>query len=354
MIRTTQQLDKATDLPEVLTRYRSQIVKTIYQEYKKYSDSLYNTHKYYLGFTDVQGNSIKYSSENGKVFRPTLVLMGCRAAGGKIERSMPIAVSLELIHNFSLIHDDIQDGDRFRHNRLSVWAVWGKPAAIISGLSMLKVAENTVKQSELAGVDKSVINEVQQNLTLAHLRMIEGQFLDISFESQSVISVDDYLNMVNLKTGALIEVSLVLGAMTGSKIPQQDTCDALRKLGQVYGRLFQISDDLLGIWGSKTTGKPIGADIKRRKKSLPNVYALNHSKAKKSRLHKIFAKKVISDSNVEEVLSIMNDMKTKEWCTQFMYNTWQQGTDIIQSLPSDRSTKQDLTSLGDFLITRHR
>ena len=351
-IQGTDERQQNSAFPDVLTRYRPAIINHLRDEYRDLDSGLYQTHTYFLGFSDPHGNRVDYSKDNGKALRPTLALIGCDAVDGDIERSMPAAIAMELIHNFSLIHDDIQDGDRFRHNRLAVWVVFGKPAGLISGVGMLKVAERSIRKLESKGVLPEVVNRVQVELTSACLKMIEGQFFDISFESRRDVSVDEYLTMISLKTGALIETSLVVGALTGPLKPNERTCEGLRSLGRVYGRLFQIQDDVLGVWGNSETGKPVGADIKGKKKSLPILHALGHEKADRMGVLGIFEKEQISNADVEDMLAIMDDINTKQWCAKVMKDCWLQGRELVNSLLIRDDTRKDLTDLGEFLLTR--
>ena len=287
--------------------------------------------------------------------RPTLAMLAAEAVGGDLERATPIAVALEYVHNFSLIHDDLEDMDRMRHHRPTVWAVWGKSAAIISGNAMLKIADLAVWKLRSVGVEDSIALEAEAELTQQYLKMMEGQYLDISFETEESVSVPQYLDMIERKTGALIEASVYLGGLVGpSSGPNRQKAVALKAIGHELGRIFQIRDDVLGIWGGKETGKPVGADIKRKKKALPAIHALNMSRgASASRIKDIFrTQDDLKEKDIHEVLEIMESLETQNYCQSMAAERWMDCKQMIKSLNLSGQTAKEFTELGEFLLIR--
>ena len=339
--------------PVVLSAYQQLIQDSMQDAYRKAQAEVYLSHRYYLGWTDALGTPAP-NAIRGKAFRPSLALEACKAVNGNIERTLPAAIALELVHNFSTIHDDLQDRDEERHSRATVWKVWGESAAIVSGIAMLKVAEGAGRSLESAGVERTVALEAQRAITEATFQMIEGQHLDILFESRATVTVEEYLDMIARKTGALIECSAFVGALTGPTTIDRHMCNELRKVGYGLGRMFQIRDDVLGVWGGAETGKPVGADIRRKKKALPAIHLLNHSNgAAQATVLTIYQKPEPSDEDIATALTIMKQLGTKQWCMNLARETWNAVKVTIDELPLTKTTKREFTELGGFLLTRN-
>jgi geranylgeranyl diphosphate synthase type I len=237
-------------------------------------DAHYGMMRYHLGWSDAAFRPGSFPT--GKRLRPILCLLACSEVGGDPAQALPAAAALELLHNFSLIHDDVEDGDELRHHRPTVWKLWGVPQAINAGDGMYALAYAALQRLADRGVKAKPALSVFERFTRTCLALTEGQYLDIRFEERTQVTVDEYLRMIQGKTAALIAASVAIGALLGGASPAQQT-DLLR-FGQAMGLAFQIQDDVLGIWGDPSvTGKAAGNDILRRKKSLPLLYALNHS-----------------------------------------------------------------------------
>lgn len=349
---TTGDTERSTSLPAFFARYQEPIDAALRAELNGLTLPLYETHSYYMGWTGTDGSGP--ANSGGKRLRPTLALLAADAAGGRPERAMPVAVSLEYVHNFSLIHDDLEDQDRIRHHRPTVWAVWGEATAIISGNAMLKIADRAMERLSEHGISPEVVLEAQHSLTANYLRMMEGQYLDIQFESLSSVTVEQYLDMIERKTGALIETAVFLGSLVGRPGgPDREFSEGLRSVGYELGRIFQIRDDMLGVWGGQETGKPVGADIQRKKKALPAVHALNMATgAAKERIEQIFAREELTGKDVEDALQVMDDLQTQEYCQSLADKRWHRARSVIQSLELAGDTAADLEELGEFLLVR--
>ena len=159
-----------------------------------------------MGWTSVSGDNENHPV--GKSLRPILCLAACEMAGGDFTEAIPAAASLELIHNFSLIHDDIQDGDLMRRSRPTIWSIWGVPNAINAGNSMRIIADRTMLESSSENRNLDVTVDAALESTIRSLDMIEGQYMDMSFESSTNVNVAEYLKMVERKTGALIQSAM--------------------------------------------------------------------------------------------------------------------------------------------------
>jgi geranylgeranyl diphosphate synthase type I len=220
---------------------------------------------YHLGWTDTGGRPVE--GTHGKGIRPALAVLSAEAAWAGGEVGVPGAVALELVHNFSLVHDDIIDGDTERHHRPTVWSVWGVGPAIIAGDALEAIAHQVLLR---AGPHAAAASAELASATAA---MIAGQAADIAFEQQATVSVEECMAMSADKTGALLGAATSIGAILAGA--DATTVGALRDFGANLGLSFQAIDDLLGIWGDPArTGKPAGNDLRQRKKSMPVVSAL--------------------------------------------------------------------------------
>jgi geranylgeranyl diphosphate synthase type I len=234
----------------------------------------YGMMQYHLGWVDEELRAQNFPT--GKRLRPLLCLLACAEAGGDPSQALPAAAALELLHNFSLVHDDIEDGDEVRRHRPTVWKIWGVPQAINAGDGMFTLAYAALQRLARRGVAGEQTLQALAIFTQCCLDVTEGQHLDMSFEQRLDIAVPEYLRMIQGKTAALIGGSLAIGALLGGATLAQ--VEALQRFGRSIGLAFQIQDDILGIWGdSAVTGKAAGNDILRRKKSLPILYTLNHA-----------------------------------------------------------------------------
>jgi geranylgeranyl diphosphate synthase type I len=225
---------------------------------------------YHFGWQDHTGTTAgtRLGGGWGKAVRSALVLGCAQAVGGRAADAIPAAVAVELVHNASLLHDDIIDGDSQRRHRPTVWAVFGKPAAILAGDALFFLSIEV-----LADGPAAIAVEAITRLTSTVQCLIDGEHADTLFEQHPEVSIEQCLNMATAKTAALIECACTLGALYGKA--SSDQVNALGRFGGHLGLAFQLADDLLGIWGdSVRTGKPGGSDLRNRKKTLPVITAL--------------------------------------------------------------------------------
>jgi geranylgeranyl diphosphate synthase type I len=253
-------------VPEVLARSREAIAPAMKNAVERLSPDILRLASYHLGWTDRAGAPL--GAPGGKGIRPTLALLSAEAAWADAGVGVPGGVAVELVHNFSLIHDDIIDGDHERHHRPTVWSAYGVGPAIIVGDALENLAHQVLLEaSEATGPAASAA------LAEATSAMIAGQADDIAFEHRRDVSVEECMAMSAAKTGALLGCASSIGAILAGAPPA--TVGALRDYGRHLGLAFQAIDDLLGIWGDPArTGKPSGNDLRQRKKSMPTVSAL--------------------------------------------------------------------------------
>jgi geranylgeranyl diphosphate synthase type I len=267
--------------------------------------------RYHMGWQDLDGSPADF---RGKALRPSLCLLACEAAGGDWRRAVPAAAAIELVHNFSLVHDDIQDRDEVRHHRPTVWSVWGEAQAINAGDALLALARLAVLRSVQHDVPADTTLHAARILDERTLEMVEGQVMDLEFEGVVEIDVASYLRMVEKKTGALFDCALGLGGLLAGALPE--SVERLGRCGRLFGLTFQIIDDVLGIWGAEAqTGKSTGADVRRRKKSLPIVYVLaNGDAAAREAVRRVYAAETVTEEGVSEVLSALDAAGARSFC----------------------------------------
>ena len=342
-------VESKPELPLVLSRYQDILEPALKNTISDRSSFVYDMLRYCMGWSNPTGEPCNL--EKGKGIRPSLCLFTCDALGGDVQKALPAAVSLELIHNFSLIHDEIQDFDEIRHHRPTLWTIWGVPKALVAGNVMRVLAEKSM--SRLGSSDSNLISQASSIVSEACLQMIEGQYMDISFEGGSRITVDQYMEMISRKTGALLRSSVHLGAVLGSG--SDEVGHLFRRIGAALGFMFQIRDDILGTWGeSSATGKPVGADIRRRKNTLPII----HARGAKSGLYEkeisvIYSSESLGDDEAARVLDVLEDTKAMDYCQGLVENYALQVYSDIRAAKFSEKSDTEFKELIEFLITRN-
>jgi geranylgeranyl diphosphate synthase type I len=251
---------------EVLAWSRSVVDPALHAAVDTLPASMRRIAGYHFGWLDEHGRPA--GADGGKAIRPALSLLAAEAAGGDPAPAVPAAVAVELVHNFSLLHDDVMDGDTTRRHRPTAWSVFGQGAAILAGDALVTLAFDV-----LAASGHPAAQEGTRMLCAAVQELVDGQSADLAFEGRADVDVPECLSMAEGKTGALLGCACAMGAAFGGGTPAQ-VLDQ-RAFGAQLGLAFQLVDDLLGIWGDPAvTGKPVYSDLHSRKKSLPVVAAL--------------------------------------------------------------------------------
>lgn len=256
------------DIPSMLASIEDELHNSIESQQESELDQYFAMLAYHMGW---EGEGAGPEA-GGKRIRPLLVLLTCAAAGGEWRNALPAAAAVELVHNFSLIHDDIQDNSPLRRGRETVWKHWGIPQAINTGDAMLTIAHLALLRiADTTGPE--IANQAANTLQHACLQLTKGQFLDLAFESQDKLSTEAYWQMVGGKTAALLGACTELGAIAANCSKSRRA--AFRDFGYYLGLAFQAQDDILGIWGDAAlTGKSNESDLLAGKKSLPVIFGM--------------------------------------------------------------------------------
>lgn len=297
---------------------------------------------YHMGW---EGANLKPETR-GKRIRPFLVTLCSAAAGANWEKALPASAAVELLHNFSLIHDDIQDESHLRRGRETVWKIWGIAQAINAGDTMFVLAHQA-----MLGLEKSISQPVAlmalDRFTHACLALTQGQYLDLSYEKRPDLALDDYWPMVSGKTAALLSCCTELGAITAQVAPKKR--NDYRDFGKYLGLAFQALDDLLGIWGdAEMTGKSANSDLMKGKNSLPVLYGMG--------LRGPFARRWVEGNiQLDEVQELANQLESegaREFTQQKAGELTAEALQYLQNADPAGEAGEALTVLARRLLRR--
>jgi len=284
----------------------------------------------------------------GKRLRPYMVMKSCEMLGGKTKNAINAASAIEMVHNFTLVHDDIMDNDEMRHGVTTVHKKFGMPIAILAGDVLFSKAYQVVSSTSLPS--NSVI-ELVSRLAKSCVDVCEGQLLDISMaNSEKIPSQSQYIKMIEKKTAALFEVSCAMGAICANA--KRKDVSNLSSFGKNLGIAFQITDDLIGVLGDpKITKKPVGNDLREGKKSLPILLAINRAKGEnKEIILKAFSNSFATQDDIEKALKIIRRLKIEKTVRRQAQSYVQRAKRSLQSYSG--SAKKDLLVLLSFVVKR--
>lgn len=340
------------DLAAVFSRYRDGLDAALRDAIPSGSavPEIYELLRYHLGWLD--GELKPTRSRAGKMIRPTLCLLSCEAVGADYHRALPAAAALELLHNFSLIHDDVEDRGVERRGRPTVFARWGEPIAVNAGDALLILSELALARAAKAGLTAGETLAMLVGLNECCLRLTEGQHLDLRVEGNPALTRDEYFRLVSGKTAALLGGSARLGALSGSASPER--ADAFNRFGFNLGIGFQIQDDVLGIWGeTKETGKPPAADVYGHKVTLPVIDALAAADPTTAgRIAAVYRASAPSAADVAEVVHLLNGLGVREQAEAEAQMYVEQALRDLASADPLASVEAELVALTRSLLGR--
>lgn len=289
----------------------------------------------------------------GKRVRPILSLIAVELAGGKIEEALPFAAAIEMIHNFTLIHDDIEDGDTTRRNKPAVWVKYGLDNGINIGDGLFTFAYKHI--IDYQGYDDEQKLKLLKILTDTTLEICEGQALDMSFRKKDSVTEEEYMKMIFKKTGVLLSAALKGGVII-AKINDKKLINALEEYGKYIGPAFQIKDDVLDL----TEGKgrdTIGNDVKEGKRSLLVIHLLKKcTPEEKKRVLEILNKPrdKTTDSDVREVIDLMKKYGSVEYAMQKSIELKNKAIEALKNIDNNNEYKKLLIELAEFIVYRKK
>jgi geranylgeranyl diphosphate synthase type I len=303
------------------------------------------TADYHFGWREADGQPSE--SNGGKALRPTLCLLTAAATGADPAAALPAAVAVELVHNFSLLHDDIMDGDVRRRHRPTAWTVFGVGPALLAGDALLMAAFETLAASGHDRAESSV-----RVLSASVHALVNGQSLDLEFESRIEVGMAECRSMAEAKTGALLGCACALGALLADARPTQ--VEHFRAFGERLGMAFQLIDDVLGIWGDPAvTGKPVYSDLSNRKKSLPVVAALSSDSAAGTELTRLYERsEPLSERELAHAASLIERSGARRWSEAQADEQLARALEHLHSPGLSGFAVDELTALAQLVTTR--
>lgn len=308
----------------------------------EYLREYYTMMEYHLGWDAPQAVS-------GKRLRPLLCLLTCAASGGQWEQALPLGAAIELLHNFSLIHDDIQDNSPLRRGRPTVWQKWGQAQAINAGDAMFTLAHLAPHALTQRGISAEVALRALEIFGRTCLTLTQGQYLDMSFETRERVTVVEYLAMIEGKTAALIAASAELGPLIAGVESKRRV--QYQHFGRCLGLAFQIQDDVLGIWGDPAvTGKSAASDLEKRKKSLPVVYGLEQS----PEFAQAYARPHRPGESLSEMTATLERLGAHESANQLAHDLTAEAIQHLETAAPTGEAGRALYELTDQLLNRQQ
>ncbi|MDP9272395.1 MAG: polyprenyl synthetase family protein [Chloroflexota bacterium] len=348
-------MDIRTEFNDLLTEIEGEM-QAVLSERDGHARPLYEMLAYHLGLDQPEG-------PRGKRIRPLLGLLAYQSLTGNHKDALPGAAAVELGHNFSLVHDDIEDSDRERRHRPTLWAIWGIPLAINAGDALFALSRLALyRLMEAPGYEPQKLLDLMRIYDETCLALCEGQYLDITFERRVDITVDEYLEMIGKKTASLLSASVQTGAMLATDDPE--VVEAYRRFGYTLGIAFQMADDLKGtFWTSADSGKASAGDVRKRKKTLPLIWALSNApEADAARLRQLYSPQDSGDGTgsdwivpmtpdeVDEVLAILERCGAREHGVGRVRELRGQVLREVEGLPIPSEVKAQLSGLVESVI----
>jgi geranylgeranyl diphosphate synthase, type I len=331
-------------VPASLLRAREHLQPALRRSVDRLAPEVRTVVAYHLGFADRDGRPI--SGDGGKAVRPALAFLSAAAVGAQPEVALPGAVAVELVHNFSLLHDDVMDRDLERRHRPTAWALFGVGQAIVSGDALLVLAHEELLHAPTPERERASLA-----LTRATARMIAGQAEDLAFESRIDVTVDECLQMSAHKTGALLSFAASVGAILAGA--EELAVKALEDFGLHLGLAFQAVDDILGIWGRpEATGKPVAGDLRSHKKTLPVVAALAEPGPERDRLARFLSNGHLGEDEVIAAISLVERAGGRDRCMGEADRQLDAALASLDRVDLDPAARTELAEVARFVTAR--
>jgi geranylgeranyl diphosphate synthase type I len=308
-------------------------------------DRFWGMMHYHMGWAEASLERANHKS--GKRIRPLLCLLTCMASGGDWQQAIPAGAAVEILHNFTLVHDDIQDKSPTRRGRPTAWTIWGPEQAINTGDAMFALAHLAMARLLEKGVPAPTVVQALRRLDETCIELTNGQYNDMRFEQEEAVSTDEYLTMINGKTAALLSLSAELGALVAGK--DEETVAHYADFGRELGLAFQVRDDILGIWGDETViGKSAATDIETRKKSLPVLYGLEASES----LRELYGLPENGEDFVEEAIRLLDEVDARQFTHNYETSYSHSALNHLESVDPQGDGAKAIHQLVTLLLNR--
>jgi len=321
---------------------------------KKYSKSIDEEIKHSLSTVDpdeLQKSTLHLIEAGGKKIRPSLVVLSSEAVGGHAEEALKTAAAVELIHTFSLIHDDIMDKDDKRRGRPSVHVKYGEPVAILAGDTLFSKAFETVLETKVDGVSYERVLEALKTVVDSCIKICEGQASDMGFQGNFDVSEDEYMRMIYKKTAALIAAATRSGAIIGGGSPAQ--VETLTEYGRLIGLAFQIQDDYLDVISDEENlGKPVGSDIIEGKMTLMVVHALSNA-TNEDKVELVSILNADKDTNVVRAIEIFDKYGSIKYAHDIAHANVENAKKLLDTLEPSEATVA-LKKIAAYVLQRNK
>lgn len=320
-------------------------MKQVLQVNGRVPDLFYGMLHYHMGWCDEQLAPADVHA--GKQIRPVLLLLVCQAAGGDWRQAVPAAAAVELLHNFSLIHDDIEDASPTRRGRKTAWQIWGIEQAINAGDAMFAAAHLALNRLIDRGVPAERVVWALRRFDETCIRLTQGQHADMDFEKRDRVGVDEYIEMITGKTAVLLSLCGELGALIAGQDPE--TIDHYGQFGLNAGLAFQVIDDILGIWGDEAViGKSASTDISTKKKTLPVLFGLANNDA----LCHLYEQANTDEAFVQQTIALLDEMGAREFAREKAQAYSQQALGHLEAAQPQGAAYVALDQLTKHLLQR--
>jgi len=334
-----------TDTEEMREALQAEM-RTVLQAEQPDSSLFYGMLHYHMGWAD---RNLRPAQVNaGKQIRPLLCLLTCQAAGGNWQQAVPAAAAIEMLHNFSLIHDDIEDASPTRRGRETLWQIWGIEQAINAGDALLALSHLAMNRLSERDVAPATVVHALRRFDEVCVRLTQGQHADMNFEKRDEVSVAEYMEMITGKTAVLLSLCTELGALVAGC--DVETVTYYAKFGLDLGLAFQVKDDILGIWGDEAViGKSAATDILTKKKTLPVLYGLSQSDA----LRQLYQQPATGNGFVQQVVQLLNDNGAYDFAVAKATAYSQSALHHLEAAQPDGSAYVALKDLAHMLLQRN-
>lgn len=338
--------DGARDCALILSQTATAVAPLIRAQVDRLPREIRHACGLHFGWWTDQGQALDRPG-TGKSVRPALALLASRAVGGDPQAARPVAVAVELVHNASLLHDDIIDHDPVRRGRPALWSAKGVPAAILAGDALFFAAVQALCAAPHAERTVPVLLRAVQDL-------IEGEYIDTLLESGVGVSQDRALAAAAGKTAALLACACELGAIAGGAGPER--AGHLHEFGRHLGLAFQCADDLLGIWGDeRATGKPALSDVRRRKASLPVAAAMTAGTPQSLALRALYGQDgPLGDDHCRRAVELLEECGAREDTQRRAHRHRAEALRHLELAALDPVAARELTDLADLVVNRDR